>query len=83
MVAQLEPADRVGDRDRPLRRRAGRQTRVERLAPERRGEDLARRDGMEVEPNEIDLAGEPGQRPGFGPVDRAAAVPDHPQCGER
>jgi len=61
MVAQLEPADRVRDRDRPLRRSAGRRTGVEGLTPKRRGEDLASLDGMEVEPDEIDLPGESGQ----------------------
>jgi hypothetical protein len=65
-VAELEPAQGVGNVDRPDRGRAWPRfihPDVERLAPEGRGEAGSRSDRRQMQPNEIDLATEPRLEP--------------------
>ena len=65
-VAELEPAQGVGNVDRPERGPARPQfvhPDVERLAPEGRGEAGSRPDRRQMQPNKIDLATEPRLEP--------------------
>jgi len=65
-VAELEPAQGVGNVDRSDRARAWPRfihPDVERLAPEGRSEAGSRADRRQMQPNEIDLATEPRLEP--------------------